>query len=228
MKIPSITNGYEQRFCAFIDFLGFSDAVRRGIWTPHEIVSAMKKAAKVSGGEESLIRVTQFSDSLFLSAPATNSLALYSMVSTAFFLTIELAAHGILLRGGITKGELYHQDTLAFGPAFIRAYNLEQAANTPRIIVDADILEHGPWPDEMDDSEIDQLFNISLPQDFDGWRYIDYLSKEHASEFDEGDIGLERHYSTLNSLVQQHKNSLDASIRTKYGWLAAKLKQVGR
>jgi hypothetical protein len=33
---------------AFIDFLVFSDAVKSGTWTHHEIVSAMKKAAKVT------------------------------------------------------------------------------------------------------------------------------------------------------------------------------------
>ncbi|WP_211468061.1 hypothetical protein [Collimonas silvisoli] len=123
---------------------------------------------------------------------------------------------------------LYHQDTLAFGPAFIHAYRLEQAANTPRIIVDANIVEHGPWPDTMDETDIDQLLNISIPQDTDGWRYVDYLSQKHVGEFDDGNDGLERHYSTLESLVQKYKNSTDPSIRTKYGWLAAKLKQVGR
>jgi hypothetical protein len=228
VKIPNATKGYEERFCAFIDFLGFASAVEKGIWTPDEILSAMHKAAKVSGGDEDVVQVTQFSDSLILSTKVDNDWGLYNVVSTAFFLAIELANHGILLRGGITKGEMYHKEMLAFGPAFIRAYRLEQAASTPRIIIDEGIVEYGPWPEPMEAQEVNEMLEISLPRDSDGWRYVDYLSPQHVSEFDDGKEGLERHYSTLRRLVAEHKGAKDPSLRTKYGWLDEKLKKHGR
>jgi hypothetical protein len=154
---PTPGNKYEQRYCAFIDFLGFTDAIEKETWTPDQIHSAMAKAANVAGGEEEVIRVTQFSDSLILSAPVNEDWAFLTLVSTAFFLTIELVQHNVLIRGGIAKGDLYHQDNMAFGPAFIRAYHLEQAANTPRIILDSELAEKAYWPDSMDNDEINHV-----------------------------------------------------------------------
>ncbi|OWT75437.1 MULTISPECIES: hypothetical protein [unclassified Achromobacter] len=228
MTIPTPATAYEDRFCAFIDFLGFAAAVERGVWAPSEIVSAMRKAAKVSQGNEEIVRVTQFSDSMILSARADDVWGLYTVVNTAFFLAVELAAHGILLRGGVSKGKMYHKDHLAFGPAFIRAYKLEQAASTPRIILDRNIVSEGPWPSVMDHQELGGMQTHNLPEDNDGWRYVDYLSPHHVDEFDDGQTGLVRHYEKLRELVKAQKDSTDPSLRTKYGWLDKKLTAVGR
>jgi hypothetical protein len=44
-----------------------------------------------------------------------------------------------LIRGGICKGELYHDGSVIFGPAFIEAYRLESTvANFPRVVLGAD------------------------------------------------------------------------------------------
>lgn len=228
MTSKKLPLAYEDRYCAFIDFLGFAEAVDSGRWSPDDIVSAMQKAARVSGGDEDVIKVTQFSDSVVLSALVSQPWAFQTIVSTAFYLLIELVNHDILLRGGITKGPLYHQDNLAFGPAFIRAYRLEQAANTPRIIVDKDIAENALWPESMDGSEIRGVLKYSVPKDFDGWRYVDYFSSHHVEEFDDGYDGLVEHYASLKAMVKNHKSSNSASIQSKYGWVEAKLQEVGQ
>lgn len=221
-KITS-PSAYSQRYCAFVDFLGFSSAIMQNTLTPDEILSAMKKAENFSGGDEDLICVTQFSDSLVLSCPIDEDWALLTLATTIFYLNIELVQHGILLRGGISKGELFHKENLAFGPAFLRAYQLEQAAGTPRVIIDSKIIDDALWPDTMSRSERKDFINECLPKDADGWRYVDYLSSRHTGEFDAGPEGLQHHYATISDLIDLNRDSESPSIRTKYGWLENKL-----
>ncbi|WP_371437572.1 hypothetical protein [Polaromonas sp.] len=217
---------YSDRYCAFIDFLGFANAVNSGEWTPDQVVASLRKAQQVSGGDEDLISVTQFSDSIVLSAPATDDWAFLSVLSTTTFLIMELAAHGILLRGGLTRGDLYHEQNIAFGPAFIKAYQLEQTAGAPRVILDKDIEKTATWPESMSKNEISGFLKNSIPKDFDGWRYVDYFSASLMTNFDDGPDGLESHYLQLRSLVRKHKDTMVPSLISKYGWLDAKLKAV--
>jgi hypothetical protein len=47
---------------------------------------------------------------------------------------------GLLIRGAITIGDIVHDDSIVFGPALNRAYELEsQQAIYPRIILDPDV-----------------------------------------------------------------------------------------
>ncbi len=218
---------YEERYCAFIDFLGFKHAVTSGAWQPDDALAAMKKASNVATGDSD-VAFTQFSDSVVLSAPADEEWSFLSIVLVARFLIFELTAHGVLLRGGITKGLMYHQDNLAFGPAFIRAYALEQAAGTPRIVLDRGLDADAVWPSTMDDSEIGNFRKRSIPQDHDSWRYIDYLSPHLAGEFGGLEEGLQSHYEQLRGLVKDNAASDSPSLISKYGWLDSKLKAVGQ
>jgi hypothetical protein len=80
---------------------------------------------------------------------------------------------GWLLRGGITIGEFYINDTIVWGPALLRAYELEDSiANYPRIALDTSILN------ELNHHRKNTDF-ISL--DFDGVSYLNYMSIWHFS-----------------------------------------------
>src|SRR5262249_8589289 len=53
---------------------------------------------------------------------------------------VTLLAKGLLIRGGIAKGPLYHDDSIVFGPALIEAYQLETGvAKFPRVILSRDV-----------------------------------------------------------------------------------------
>jgi hypothetical protein len=62
----------------------------------------------------------------------------YTVVARAQELAFTLLEEeGFLCRGGIVKDGFYHHDGVAFGPALIRAHDLEdRVANYPRIVVD--------------------------------------------------------------------------------------------
>ncbi len=91
----------------------------------------------------------------------------------------ELVREGVLLRGALTIGDIFIKDAITFGPALIRAYELESTvAITPRVIIDPLVfilleqypaLRGNPIEDEM------QYLCRVLKKDRDGVWFIDYL-----------------------------------------------------
>lgn len=58
------------------------------------------------------------------------------------FVQWKLACEGIFVRGGVTLGQIYTEGATVFGPALIRAYELEsQTAKWPIIAIDKQALE---------------------------------------------------------------------------------------
>ncbi|MCC5014638.1 hypothetical protein [Legionella sp. 31fI33] len=55
---------------------------------------------------------------------------------------INLLESGFLVRGGISLGLLHHTDQIIFGPALVRAHDLEHnEAKFPRILIDDSVIE---------------------------------------------------------------------------------------
>jgi len=213
---------YEERYVLFADMLGFKNIIREGRWRPGRIVSALAKARDVTEPDYEAMRTTQFSDSIVMSAPV-DDLGFLNLVYAAFFLSIELVQNGILMRGGIARGALYHDGNFVFGPAFLDAYAPEQCANTPRILVENGLFESARWPETMSEEEIAEVSRYHLPRDEDNQRYVDYFSHHHVDEFDAGANGLRAHYEALDAMIERYMVSTDERIVSKYRWVAAKL-----
>jgi hypothetical protein len=78
---------------------------------------------------------------------------------------------GWLVRGGITIGELFIDDTMVWGNALLKAYNLENnIAIYPRIVIDSEILH------ELGN---DKTLHEYIQQDFDNIVFLNYLSIWH-------------------------------------------------
>ena len=87
------------------------------------------------------LSITQFSDSFVISCPADNHGSCRLLLQTLYAVNRLFFWHlGILMRGGIAKGQLIHeQGGVLFGPAMNAAYALESsAAIYPRILINAD------------------------------------------------------------------------------------------
>ncbi|MFD6440909.1 hypothetical protein ACFWDG_14065 [Peribacillus sp. NPDC060186] len=87
--------------------------------------------------------MTQFSDSLVISRPYHDSNDLWQIIMDLDLVQKTLASDvGIMIRGGLTTGKLYHKGSISFGPAFVAAYHLEsKVAKYPRIIIDPKIIK---------------------------------------------------------------------------------------
>lgn len=138
----------------------------------------------------------------------------------------ELVGDNVLLRGGVTVGLIHLEGDMAFGPGFIRAYDLEsQFANYPRIVVGPEAftaLRGDPRLVADHHDLADEVFyqRELLRRGEDGFWFIDYLYGMRG-EMDDPD----QH----PDLVAQHREFVIAGANTaspnsrvlqKFLWLA--------
>lgn len=157
---------YEDRYVLFIDILGFTELIRQSIHDdapPHGSVSAIFQALNwrfqgledgaideflpslgLTRPDEDLLKVHTFSDFVVASCPATEA-GLATVLFIAFNISREWLSMKYLSRGGIARGQVLHRTgdgaaPMVFGPAFVRAYELEsQVADLPRIVLEQSV-----------------------------------------------------------------------------------------
>lgn len=145
---------YATRYVAFVDILGFREIITKSR-TSDKMVEELAKALKSMGDrntdlERSLgveFKSQTFSDCIIMSE-AVSAKGLSHLLYQIQELALSLLLKGILIRGGICKGGLYHEASVAFGPAILEAYRLESSvAHFPRVILDghiySDVVQYG-------------------------------------------------------------------------------------
>lgn len=138
----------------------------------------------------------------------------------------ELVNNGVLVRGGITTGQVFCDGAMIFGPGFNRAYGLEsEFAIYPRIVVGPeafhDLRSDARLRAEHHDT-VDEIHYLRgfLKRGDDGLWFVDYLAAMRY-ELDDPDFYpalISRH----RSLVIDNAARAGASLRVlqKYLWLA--------
>lgn len=140
---------FQERYVGFIDILGFSALVRSAANAPQNIqlilraLQDMKALEKRHNGLQdartTAFRAQNFSDSIVMSSEVSPNGLWYLMLSVDA-LCFGLLQAGLFTRGGVSKGLLYHDDEVVFGPGLLDAYHLEsQIARHPRVIVGRDV-----------------------------------------------------------------------------------------
>jgi hypothetical protein len=177
---------YSERYVAFIDILGFSSHVRQSEHSPSEAEKLVRIMDRISErwsypalqsthevlGED--FKSQSFSDCTVLSEAATPKGLGYLLLMVTQY-ALYLLANGFLLRGGIAKGPLHHSKNAVFGPAFLRAYDLEQnIAEYPRIIVDQNT--HQDFELHPSPKTLDKHIRPDLRHAVDGPVYVDIFS----------------------------------------------------
>jgi len=235
---------YETKYVGFFDILGWSDAVKNSM---NDIEmqkklglasSAMRSHTKMSEWKQQLsgvnwpgdAQIIHFSDSLVVSTSSDYS-GKSEIISTLSFLSHVLLEHGFLLRGGITKGEIYHKDSLVFGPALNRAYELESKnAIFPRVILDFDLTTEFGQGDRIigkDGTEIGQDKTWRLSND--GFRFFDFLQPMGGSyNFSKNTNLLHSHLMRMHSFINKYLVVYQEKplILPKYIWLANYFNEV--
>jgi hypothetical protein len=146
-----IIPGYEQRYCAFVDILGFRELIgmiNKGdlsLLTLRELLNRVHKPARIRVDDAVLktaeLRAQSISDAVAISTTCTPDGLMYLFLILED-LALGLLAEGYLLRGAIVKGPLYHDNSMVFGQALIEAYQLESnIARYPRIMVSREVFD---------------------------------------------------------------------------------------
>jgi hypothetical protein len=225
---------YEKRICCFIDILGFRQHIEETVDELGKdkiekiekikyILDLSKKMTDDSGFSKSKI-VTYFSDSIVISYDYTEPSQLYHTLIDLLYVSFELANQGYLARGGVTIGKLIHTNELIFGPAMVKAYDLEsKEAIYPRIIVEKEVVENGikfKVDNHSANDELEYIFDI-ITEDSDGNYYIDYISKS-SSEFNDPEYDLYGYLDRLKNFFDDFQD-LDDKVQKKLLWLKEKI-----
>lgn len=241
--------GYEERYCLFLDILGFGSHVEESVNPKTESKRPMtfarlkaalngiskgvnyRESVEISGRmQPSSRRVTQFSDSIVVSylKDESNGSGVSSMLWDVHRLQLELVTSGILLRGAITSGLLYHDQSLIFGPALNEAVALEKLASYPRVILDGQILEEaGLRRSARTAQKFEATRSISsmVAEDLDGLYYVDYFNV-HPDDFGEDWDDLRGYLELLRSLIKGLANKRELTIKVKHSWLRTKFNEM--
>ena len=137
---------FQEKFIGFVDVLGFKklvEAAEKGTGQP---LSELMELLKTLGSPEDAIqfkkygpttcpqstylqrdlnfKLTQFSDCVIVSSEVSPAGAI-NLVSHCWKAVISLLQKGIMCRGYITKGLVYHTDTQVIGSGYQEAYSKE-------------------------------------------------------------------------------------------------------
>ena len=138
----------------------------------------------------------------------------------------QLIDFDILIRGGVSVGDIYISGGRVFGPGLIDAYQLESKyALYPRIIIDPHLIQNyktnkllkAKWHSVEDELEI---VGSLLRQGDDGMWFIDYAAalEQELDEPEMYPIFLQRHREVILSGAKNHVK-LNA-ILSKFIWMA--------
>ncbi|WP_439481932.1 hypothetical protein [Cyclobacterium plantarum] len=222
MKNNSLT--YELRLIAFIDILGFKEIVKQSetdsskiqlIFSVLEYLKGWEKtekwnlkfveieeSAQYKGLSNFDLRgktnTTSFSDSIVVSVKVdknVNEMASTLIVNLAYIGTV-LLEKGILIRGGLTIGNIFHTDNgTVFGQGLIDAFLLEtKSAKFPRIVLSDKLLNQLNYPLETKRSR---------------YPYHQYLDR-----FEDGCVGFHQliYYQVIESWTEMIPELLTKSL----------------
>jgi hypothetical protein len=173
-------SSYPERLCAYIDILGFRGYVA-SLGENSTNVTALKKTLETVHRPLHLgiadltaldYRTQSISDAVAISVVPTVQ-GLIELFSTLEFLVMSLLASGYFVRGAITNGRLYHDDTTVFGEALIRAYDLERTVvKHPRIMITTEVTAVAKETDKLSEICRKQMHLAD-----DGLRYLHVLDR---------------------------------------------------
>jgi hypothetical protein len=139
--------GYVDRYCAFIDILGFQRLIAGLKGTDDQFLALREMLKKVHApvGQPTVNRSIDFRAQSISDAVAISTLptpeGLVRLFQVIEGLAVDLLKDGYFIRGALTKGKLYHGDTMVFGEALVRAYELENTvARYPRVMITRDVM----------------------------------------------------------------------------------------
>lgn len=226
---------YEKRIVAFLDILGFKNVIENETTKKEsqefEIVKytnlieileddfciGQNKTLKQIKRKDTYFKNTQvtlFSDSVVISKLYDeNSIdnQLDCLLRDLYNVIYNSYALGFSIRGGIACGDMIHTDKYMFGPAFNKAYSLEQKAIYPRVIIE-DEFAHLLY-----NTINNQRLLRFIPEDYDGYYYLDPF------------FGLTKRFKDKNSInyficnariiIDKGLSNTNPDIVHKYLWL---------
>ena len=217
---------YDNCYFAFIDILGFKEMV--GKKSCSEILNVFGELGKQYVVSEVIdeghripvidpndIHYYIMSDSIciYIEDKIPHALPILTFLCMNIQTRMLCLDPPVFVRGSISRGEVYGDNNVLFGPALVKAYlRAEKLARVPRIITPAYLHE------EMTDSFDAALLSGFTYLDLDGFytnRYIEYFCAHNSMASYRSDV-----IRFVNDMVN---NCVDQSLRDKYLYVKSRI-----
>lgn len=218
---------YKEKIVCYLDILAWKEKIAKTVENKNEANKLYKiyqdfiKSFNNIEKNYPSLRINIISASIFLSWDLNyyeNSMKIMNILKCQIQ---QLAMNDLLIRGGIFKGKLFHDNDMIFGPALCEAYRLEnKCAVYPRIIFCEDIKKEYFADSQGDNNDPMGDYRKTVKKDLDGFYYIDYLAF-HVNTSIEGEIKQDIFYKHLRDLIvnniEDYKDHPE--VKMKYEWL---------
>ena len=171
-----------------------------------------------------------FSDLIIHSVPIDSPVNQKVRVGLVYFQVLKLVHaqaklidDGVIIRGALTLGDLVKSHNVLYGPALIRAYDLEREfARSPRIILDPQLFEMirlNPLLRRHDFETEAVHLNQLVKRDDSGLQFVDYLRGIETEIDDPGYYPqfLLTHKKLIERGIKEHQDNM--GVLSKYIWL---------
>ncbi|MBH8567629.1 hypothetical protein KB206_01955 [Microvirga sp. STS02] len=194
-----------------------------------EALKEMKRIVSLMPKETSKV-VTQFSDSIVVSFKEDDTKEIPNFIGNINRVIVGLFSKGILCRGAISYGKLFHNHEFVLGPALVEAYQTEtEAAIYPRVILDRSVLEVMKANYTINGAHsfrgirFDSTINSYFRRDSDDKYFIDYFSSAAMYLRDDG---LVDYYTNMRNVISNGLRFKSAGLKAKYGWMKNKYNKI--
>jgi hypothetical protein len=214
---------YTNAIVSYLDILGFRELINsKSAGEISQILRVLAESVEPHPSTEPLkIHFIKFSDTVIRITPLSRLSVAYLILElkSLVYAQMALIPHGVTVRGAVTIGEIVQSWGVAYGPAIVRAYDLERIeGGPPRIVIDKDAFTRLDPPVDIG------KFESGLPGIVgkDGSTlFLDYLSAlESALNVPEQEysVFLTLHRDFIRANLVRYAN--EPKIRSKYEWLS--------
>lgn len=229
---------YRPSLVCFIDVLGFRALLKNNsAHEVHKVLSRLKETTKpgnhydISDKEVSQPHWFQVSDAIVRVRHYDTKFRDGALFHELFDLGIaqaNLAQSGVFIRGGLAIGDASTGKKgrgPAFGPAFVRAYEIEsQMAVYPRIAISHDVIEKYrsglSLKAETNDSAKDEDYVLPMIRGSETGPWIDYMAVVQQNEEPDEHVNFcSRHADRIRLCFSEFGDN--PSVMKKFLWLAA-------
>lgn len=219
---------YKNCYVAFLDILGFKYMIDHEkcnyIFSIYSLIKKAVEKANFNLNNSDIkafneIKYKVMSDSIIIYIEENTPDAFFALIRTCQMLQMLLLSLDtpILIRGGISNGNLFVENDIFFGNGLTQAYLIESTiSNYPRIIFTNKLLSEARNNYKEIPIGID---GVSFYKDIDEYNVINFMAIENFFSNSDKDWIAKYIDNILNCCQTYIDSSYDIKVRSKYVWL---------